>query len=166
MPTKSSLVINSSPLIALGAALPNFTALNQMIGRLIVPAEVLSELRAGDAKDATADVVRNSCFCDIRPPRLKPFRALLIPLGSGEAAVIETALEEGLPTVVIDELKGRRFARLCGLHVIGSLGILVEAYRAGIGPTVEEAARRMKAKGIYLSEWIIQQAAAAACKPN
>lgn len=44
---KPSPVINSSPLIALVAALPEFDALAGIVEKLIVPAEVLAELAAG-----------------------------------------------------------------------------------------------------------------------
>jgi hypothetical protein len=46
MPAKPSLVVNSSPLIALGAGLPDFETLSGLVEKLIVPAEVLAELAA------------------------------------------------------------------------------------------------------------------------
>ena len=158
MPAKLSLVINSSPLIALTSALPDFQALGQIIERFIIPSEVLAELSAGHLKDETALRVRTAEWCEVRPLRLKPLRPWLNSLGAGEASVLETALEEGWPIVGIDELKGRRIARLHGLQVIGSLGILVEAYRAGIIPSIDQAVARMKAKGIFLSEAAIRAA--------
>jgi hypothetical protein len=42
MPVKPSPVINSSPLIALVAALPEFDALAGIVGRLIVPTKALT----------------------------------------------------------------------------------------------------------------------------
>ncbi len=54
MPVKLTLVVNSSPLIALVAALPDFDLLSVVIEQFIVPAEVLEELVAGGHKDATA----------------------------------------------------------------------------------------------------------------
>ena len=54
MPVKPSPVFNSSPLIALVAALPDFDRLAGILGRCIVPAEVIAELVAGGLKDDTA----------------------------------------------------------------------------------------------------------------
>ena len=82
-------------------------------------------------------------------------------LDIGEAAVIHTALTEGIITVAIDELKGRRVARLHGLQVTGSLGMLVMLYQQGVVPSIEQAIQRIQDKGIFLSERIIQEAIAA-----
>jgi len=48
-------------------------------------------------------------------------------LDSGEAAVIQLALEIDVNTVCLDEIKGRRIAKESGLSVTGSLGILGKA---------------------------------------
>lgn len=58
MPVKPSLVVNSSPLIALVAALPEFDQLAGLVGRFVVPAEVIAELVAGGLKDDTAARVK------------------------------------------------------------------------------------------------------------
>ncbi|WP_216594172.1 hypothetical protein [Synechococcus sp. PCC 6312] len=51
---------------------------------------------------------------------------LLNSLDSGEAAVIQLALNQNIQTVCIDETSGRRIARLNGLNVTGSIGILLK----------------------------------------
>lgn len=76
----------------------------------------------------------------------------------GEAAVIQTALTEGIHTVILDDLKGRRAARLAGLEVTGSLGVLVFMKRVGKLRSVREAIERMKGAGTWLGEAVIQQA--------
>ncbi len=106
MPVKPSLVVNSSPLIALVAALPDFDQLAGIVGRFIVPAEVIAELVAGGLKDETAARVQAASWCEVRSPRPSAPDPLLQRLGGSEAAVIQTAQEEGLPLVVIDELRG------------------------------------------------------------
>lgn len=156
MPAKPSPVVNSSPLIALVAALPDFDQLADIVGRCIVPAEVIAELEAGGLKDDTAARVQAAPWCEVRPPRPGAADPLLPRLGAGEAAVIQTALAEGLPLVVIDEVRGRRAARLAGLRVIGSLGLLVELHHAGRLPSVEDSIRRMQAKGIHLAPHLIR----------
>ena len=103
---KPSLVVNSSPLIALVAALPDFDQLAGLVGRCIVPAEVIAELVAGGLKDDTAARVQAAPWCEMRPPRPATPDPLLQRLGAGEAAVIQTAQDEGLPLVVIDEVRG------------------------------------------------------------
>jgi predicted nucleic acid-binding protein len=153
---KPSPVINSSPLIALVAALPEFDALAGIVDRLIVPTEVLAELAAGGHKDNTAARVRAASWCEVRPLLAPQTNPLLASLGSGEAAVIQTALDSDLPLVIIDEVRGRRAARLAGLTVIGSLGLLVELHRAKLLDDVEKAIRAMQQKGIRLAPHLIE----------
>lgn len=157
MHAKPSPVINSSPLIALVAALPDFGVLGHLVSKLIVPAEVLAELDAGGKKDDTAEIMRRAPFYEPREARASQLNPLTMSLGKGEAAVIQTALDENHPLVVIDEVRGRRAARLAGLTVIGSLGILVELKRASLITDVGGCIKSMKAKGIHLSASIIRQ---------
>ena len=166
MPVKPSLVVNSSPLIALVAALPDFDLLAGIVEKCIVPAEVIAELIAGGLKDDTAARVQTAPWCEVRPQRQITHDPLLQRLGAGETAVIQTAQDEGLPLVVIDEVRGRRAARLAGLRVIGSLGLLVELHHAKLLPSVEESIERMKAKGIYLAPHLIQMTLDAASEPR
>ncbi|MBI5397363.1 MAG: DUF3368 domain-containing protein [Verrucomicrobia bacterium] len=164
MPKLSPAVINSSPLVALAAALDDLNALSRVVERLIVPGEVLEELKAGSGRDAAARLVEASACCEVRPVFATLPVALGGALGRGEAAVIHTALSEGIQTVVIDERKGRRSAELHGLRVTGSLGLLVVLQRRGLITSVQDAVARMRQKGIFLDERIIREAVEAAQK--
>ena len=62
MPNKPSLVINTSPLVALVAALDDFQILAEA-ATLVVPGEVMTELEAGVARDDAAKIVRASACC-------------------------------------------------------------------------------------------------------
>ena len=50
---------------------------------------------------------------------------------------------------------GRRLARLSGLTVTGSIGVLLRARKAGRLPSVRAAMERMQAHGIWLSDPVI-----------
>jgi predicted nucleic acid-binding protein len=77
---------------------------------------------------------------------------LINTLDIGDASVIQLALNERIRTVCIDERAGRRVARLNGLLVTGSVGILLRAKREGISFSMREALQRMKNHGIWLSQ--------------
>lgn len=164
MPERPSPVINSSPLIALVAALPDFGVLAKIVHKLIVPGEVLAELSAGGQKDSAAAAIAASSWCEVRPVLPPCATPTIHTLGRGESAVIQTALEARLPLVVIDEVRGRRAARLAGLTVIGSLGLLVELHRANLLASIEEAIRSMQRKGIYLAPHLVEATLLAASK--
>ena len=76
-------------------------------------------------------------------------------LDSGEAAVIQLALQQGIYLVAIDENVGRRFARLSGLTLTGSLSILLKAQKQGYPILMTEAIRRMRQRGIWLSDKVV-----------
>jgi len=63
-------------------------------------------------------------------------------LDIGEASALALALEHKGSLVIIDDLKGRKFAQSLGLRITGSLGILIAGKKAGhinaIKPVLEE----------------------------
>lgn len=59
--------------------------------------------------------------------------------------------------MAIDEVRRRRAARLAGLRVIGSLGLLVELHHTQLLPSIENSIRAMQTKGIYLAPHLIEQ---------
>lgn len=56
----------------------------------------------------------------------------LAALDEGEASVIQLALEQSIPRVCIDEIKGRRAAAATGLAMLGSLGLIGKAKSLGL----------------------------------
>ncbi|MCP4115283.1 MAG: DUF3368 domain-containing protein, partial [Desulfobacteraceae bacterium] len=68
---------------------------------------------------------------------------------------IQPALDKKIQTVCIDEAMGRRVARLIGLTLTGSLGILIRAKKEGYPIILLEAINQMQARGVRLSERVI-----------
>jgi predicted nucleic acid-binding protein len=58
--------------------------------------------------------------------RISKFKDL--PIGKGELETIELAMKLDINNVLMDDAKGRRFARLYGLQTKGTLWILTKAY--------------------------------------
>jgi predicted nucleic acid-binding protein len=77
-------------------------------------------------------------------------RFLLNSLDRGEASVIQTALDRHILLVAIDEVVGRRAARLAGLSVTGSIGILLKARKLGLTGSLADSFIRLRAHGIWL----------------
>jgi len=152
----ASLVINTSPLLALVAATGNLDILHFMYSRVVVPMEVAEEIRAGGPKAFGLDVFNEAAWLDFQelPVSLQPL--LQNSLDRGEASVIQTAINLDVPLVCIDETAGRRIARLCELSLTGSVGILLKAHRLGYPIEIPEALQRMHQQGIWLSDRVIQ----------
>lgn len=153
MPGPREVVINTGPLPALAAA-GHLEALRTVFGRVIVPVEVCREIVAGGRTQFARAEFAAAAWHEQRaaPTALTPYlRAALDP---GEAAVIALALSEKVPVVGIDEAMGRRCARLNGLAVTGSLGVLIQAKRQGVPVSVRASIARMRQHGIWLSRTV------------
>ncbi len=157
MPKNGIIVINTGPLIALIAALGNLKILEHLYKRVIVPYEVCQEMVVEDASFFGASEFNKAIWLEKRetPEELIPL--LQNSLDPGESSVIQVALNEKIPVVCIDESAGRRVARLSGLSVTGSLGILVRAKREGLPIKIEKAINNMQNRGIWISDHLKKQ---------
>ena len=153
---RRAIVTNTTPLITLAAATGGLDVLRFLYEQVIVPVEVKEEIQAGGKDAFGLDVFAQATWMECRedPVRLPPY--LANSLDRGEAAVIQTALNEGISLVAIDETVGRRVARLCGLNLTGSVGILLKAKEQGYSVSIPEALQRMRERGIWLSEKVVQ----------
>lgn len=152
------IVINSSPAINLTIVLGDLGLLAELYGPVIVPYEVFTELAAGADKDATADKLAKTQGIIIREHPIQIPRFLGNTLDLGESAVIQTALNEAIPTVILDDLKGRRIAALSGLEVTGSAGILIQAKKVGRLASMGAALAQLKQRGTWLHPTVVNRA--------
>lgn len=158
MPKTNQIVINTGPLLALIAGLGNLEILDALYERVLVPHEVSQEIMAGGPSGFGIREFSEATFLVKRrkPTKIQPY--LLNSLDLGESSVIQTALDEKIQTVCIDEAMGRRIARLNGLALTGSLGIMIRAKKEGHPIVLRETIDRMQACGVRLSERLIKSA--------
>lgn len=101
--------------------------LNALFGTVVITTEILSEF--GETLPA---------FFHIQNPGNSNFQRLIEKsIDKGEASAIELAVELPGSLLIIDDLKGRKFAQKIGLNITGSLGILLEAKLSGIITSVK-----------------------------
>jgi predicted nucleic acid-binding protein len=79
-------------------------------------------------------------------------------LGPGESAVIATCLQLSDAAPVLDDLAARKCARSFGLAVMGTIGLVIAAYRRGHIPEPEKALLALRASGMWISDSAIDQA--------
>jgi predicted nucleic acid-binding protein len=152
------IVINTGPIIALTAATDQLTWLGKLYDKVWLPSEVASELDAGgpDAPELASVTAAGNVIQFIQSTGpLPPF--LINELDLGEAGVIHAAIQGNVDTVAIDEKLGRRVARLHGLKVTGSLGILIRARTLDLVPSLAACIAKMRTKGIWISEELVSQ---------
>lgn len=154
-PEPKEIVINTGPLLAITAGLGDLSVLQMLYGKVYVPFEVCEEMRITGARMFAIEQFEQADWLHKLTEPLEIASFLSNSLDRGEAACVQLALAQGIGTVCIDEAAGRRIARLSGLAVTGSIGILIRARREGYPFSMQQAVEQMRAKGVWLSDRLI-----------
>ncbi len=152
------LIVNASPLVFLGNA--GHLELLRGIGasRVIVPQAVFDEVTDTAHADSAARLLIATEWIERAAVVVIPTNVLEWDLGPGESAVVATAL--GIPgaRAVIDDLNGRRCALALGLDVIGTLGVVIAAYRRGVVADPRAVMLELRDHGMWLSDAVFEHA--------
>jgi predicted nucleic acid-binding protein len=148
MPVKP-IITNNTPLVALWT-LGHLPLLHDLFGEVWVPEAVCAEFMAVEPalrQETLASSPWIRCITLQNPHRV----AVFIGLDQGEAEVL--ALAEAYPPrlVIMDELRGRRYAQRLGLPLTGTLGVLLLAKERGLIPALAPLVETLVAKGLYLA---------------
>ncbi|MBP7865801.1 MAG: DUF3368 domain-containing protein [Acidobacteria bacterium] len=154
--SRQTLIINTGPILALIAATGSLEVLRGRYGTVRTTWEVARELEAGGGDRFGARAFREASWLQLEehPLTLTPYLVNL--LDPGEASVIQLCLQVKEAMVCIDEVVGRRVARLHNMKLTGSIGILLKARAKRFPVSIPDALRNMREKGIWLSEKVIQ----------
>jgi predicted nucleic acid-binding protein len=127
------IVSNTSPLIAL-AAIKQLELLRLLFERIVIPPAVRAEVQNAPARAA----LEAADWIIIQPPRdVFAVRLLGETLDAGESEAIVLAQELGADWLLLDEHVARRKAASAGLHVVGTLGLLLMGKQAGHLPALK-----------------------------
>lgn len=144
-----TVVINTTPLIALSVATGSLDILRVLYSRVIVTHEVQQEILSGGRHaPGVADFLASEWLECLTEQQEIPVY-LRNTLDRGEASVIQAARVKGITLVCIDEKVGRRIARLNGLTLTGSIGILAKAKQSGYPLDIEQVLIRLHNHGIW-----------------
>lgn len=109
--------------------------------RIIVPPSVVDELEAGRSSGVSLPDLTTLNWVTVRRPGSEAALPLMTDLGPGEAGVLMLALELREAVAVLDDALARRVAEALDLRFIGTLGLLLDAKRAGliteVGPLLD-----------------------------
>ena len=84
-------------------------------------------------------------------------RALSLLVDSGEAEAIALAQERGW-RIILDDRRARAVAARVGVHVIGTIGVLVRAKQEGVIPSLTPLLGALESGGFHLSEALRREA--------
>jgi uncharacterized protein len=149
-------ITNTSPVSAL-VGVGHLDLLAALFAKVIVPLEVWDELRRGpDAAEVLAALL---CLPNgAVQPNVHPAPVEAAALHAGELAAISLALANPEAWVLLDDGPARKIARRLGLHVVGILGVLIEAKRQDFIAEVRPILENLVAQGFHLSPAIITAA--------
>jgi predicted nucleic acid-binding protein len=153
-----ALVVNASPLIFLGNAGRIDLLRATGASSVIVPRAVYDEVTATRHDDRAARSVVDSNWILHAPSAEIPSTIVEWDLGPGESAVIAVALTIAGARPVIDDLAGRRCALALGLNVMGTLGVVISAYRHGHIDNPRQVFFDLRDCGMWLSDAVIEGA--------
>jgi len=91
------------------------------------------------------------------PKNITLVQALRWVIDEGEAEAIALAVERKC-LLIVDDRKARGWARRLGIRVIGTIGVLLKAKRAGLIDSVKPLLERLKSAGFYLTQELEQEA--------
>jgi predicted nucleic acid-binding protein len=130
-----NIICNTSPLQYLHQ-LGCLHLLPALAGHVIIPQAVAEELAAGTARGIEVPVPQSLEWLTVRRPASAAVLPLVTDLGRGEAEVLALALELSDAVVILDDALARRMAEALGIRLTGTLGILLDAKRAGLIDTI------------------------------
>ena len=129
------VVCNTSPLQYLHQ-IGHLALLPRLVGSVIVPVAVVDELAVGRAAGIALPDPSVLEWVRVQRPLSERAVRLITDLGPGESEVLMLGLELPNSVLILDDGLARRVAESLGLHFTGSLGLLLDAKRAGLIPAV------------------------------
>jgi len=134
-PALAEIICNTSPFQYLHQ-LGRLELLPALAKAVVVPLAVRAELEAGLALGYDLPELDALEWVTLREPRSAPALPLAAGLGPGESAVLALALESRSPLVILDDALGRQAAGLLKIPFTGTIGLLLEAKKAGLIPAL------------------------------
>ena len=144
------VICNTSPLQYLHQ-LGLLHILPALAGEVVVPVAVDEELAIGRKAGVSLPDPKTLSWVSLRRPKSQPALPLIHDLGPGETEVLMLALETSDPVVVLDDALARRLAETLKLRLTGTVGLLLDAKRAGLIETVGPSLDRLQALRFRLS---------------
>ncbi|MEW6103725.1 MAG: DUF3368 domain-containing protein [bacterium] len=152
---EKGIVVNTSPWIALSICRQT-SLLKELYAEVYLPFKVKEEILAGGEQGLGVQKLKASPWLLIEKVADMEKIELLYELKQGEAEVIILAKEKGIKQVLIDEKIARLQAKVLGLEVIGTLGLLLKAKKKGLLSSIKPSISQMLENGIWIKEEIIK----------
>ena len=128
------VVSDTTPLISL-LKIKRIGLLEKLFGEVVIPQAVFTELTVDIRFAEEAEVIKNEKFISVKEVSnmasvniLK--RATGLDQGESEAIILSDEIQADI--LLMDEAKGRKISDQMGIHIMGTIGILMVAYEDDI----------------------------------
>ena len=149
------VVSDTSPIRAL-EFVGKLDLLAKLSGRVIVPPAVVKELRFPAERYRSVDVSQFAFLEIVAPTRNQEVQRLRTTLDAGESEALVLAVELSAELILMDERVGREAARRMRLRMVGTIGVLQRAKKAGlvsaIRPLIDDI---INGSGFFLSQELV-----------
>lgn len=149
-------VVNASPLILL-AKVGQLALIEKLSPGFIIPTAVVAEILAGPDDDPARKHLESDWGRRITPSAISS-SIIEWGLGAGESSVLAVALEMAPAIAVLDDAAARAAAASLGIHLIGSIGVIIRAKHAGLLNQVKPVLSDLQQAGLFLDSTLIQKA--------
>ena len=156
--------VTTTPVMRKKERVPRDTAINihPVRGMTIrIPEAVYLELSASKEFQSVAEIISTSSFIKVvKVKEIESVKNLLDSTGLdiGESEAIVYAAENNADTLLMDESAGRKIAKSMGIHIMGSIGIILAAFDEGIitAENVQESIEKIRKTDRWISKELLQ----------
>ena len=155
------VVSDATPIISL-LKIDQLHLLHGLFQEVFIPQAVYDELTLNPVFEKEAMQIKECSFItkvEVGEESSVNLFQRVTGLDRGESEAIIYTDSIGADLILMDEIKGRKIAVQVGLRVMGTLGILLEAYEQGLISKEEifSGLDILKNSGIYISEALYKQ---------
>ena len=147
-------VVNASPLI-LFARIDRLDLIEHLAPAILIPNAVIEEVRAGQHKDRTASTALEWAGKYLVEDIAVAASIEHWDLGLGEAQVIAHCVDASR-WAVLDDRAARRCAAAHEVRVIGTLGIVLRAKKAGEVGSARPLVKKLVAAGMFMGDEFVE----------
>ena len=151
------IISDSSPLIAL-AKIGRFELLRDLFKEIHISKAVHREVVIrGKEKTGEKEVTQGIKKGWIKVLEVREREPYALLLGEGEGETIALAKERRARLVIMDDRKGYILAKALGITVIGTLGVILLAYKSGMISNMKNELDNLRESGFWFSNRLYQE---------
>jgi predicted nucleic acid-binding protein len=150
------VVCDASPIIAL-AFVDQLDLIDRLFDKVLIPQKVYEELTKTDkyGVNKIKNWARHKVIRANDSHLIQTYRLLL---DAGESEAIALYWEQKADYLLIDEKKGRKIARLNGVNIVGTLGILLLAKQNNLLSEIKPLLALLQRSDIRISDTLYDRA--------